>query len=304
MTPSALALSPAGDRLFVTCSDANAVAVVDVTEERSNVLGFVPTGWYPTAARALADGRLVVLNGRGGRSHPNPQGPNPAKKAAPAHEGLSAVQYVGRIQTGTVSLVDSFQRRATRRSHQDRHVLFAIPRHHAVRRGRARRQPRTHAPQRSNAHRARHLHRQGEPHLRPGLRRPQGRQRRSVAGAVRRAGRSQPPQAGARVRAAGQLLREFGRERRRAQLVHRRHRAGLRAEAVAQQLRRAPPPLRLRRPGARHLASGRLSLDQRRGGGHFHAQLRLLREQPSPRRSSAESRRMACAIPFSPPSPT
>ena len=32
---------------------------------RSQVLGFVPTGWYPTAAKALADGRLVVLNGKG-----------------------------------------------------------------------------------------------------------------------------------------------------------------------------------------------------------------------------------------------
>jgi DNA-binding beta-propeller fold protein YncE len=65
MTPSALALSPDRSRLYVICSDANAAAVVDVTEARSQVLGFVPTGWYPTAASALADGRLVVLNGKG-----------------------------------------------------------------------------------------------------------------------------------------------------------------------------------------------------------------------------------------------
>jgi len=108
MTPSALALSKVEDRLFVVCSDANAVAVVDLTEERSRVLGFVPTGWYPTAVQSLPDGKLAVLNGRGLRSYPNPQGPNPSKKAAPAHQGLSAVQYVGRIQTGTVSLVEPF----------------------------------------------------------------------------------------------------------------------------------------------------------------------------------------------------
>ena len=54
MTPSALALSPDGKRLYVVCSDANAVAVVDVSEDRSDVLGFIPTGWYPTAARSLA----------------------------------------------------------------------------------------------------------------------------------------------------------------------------------------------------------------------------------------------------------
>jgi DNA-binding beta-propeller fold protein YncE len=67
MTPSALALSPDQSHLYVVCSDANAAAVVDVTAARSQVLGFVPTGWYPTAATALADGRLVVLNGKGPR---------------------------------------------------------------------------------------------------------------------------------------------------------------------------------------------------------------------------------------------
>ena len=92
----------------MTCSDANAVAVVDLTEERSRVLGFVPTGWYPTAARELADGKLAVLNGRGLRSYPNLQGPDPSKKSAPAHQGLSNVQYVARIQAGTVSLIEPF----------------------------------------------------------------------------------------------------------------------------------------------------------------------------------------------------
>jgi len=97
MTPSALALSADQSRLYVVCSDANAAAVVDVTEARSHVLGFVPTGWYPTAARALADGRLVVLNGKGSRSYPNPQGPNPAKG--------SRDQYVASIQTGSASFI-------------------------------------------------------------------------------------------------------------------------------------------------------------------------------------------------------
>jgi YVTN family beta-propeller protein len=106
MTPSALALSAHGNRLYAVCSDANAVAVVDVSQDRSDVLGFIPTGWYPTAARALEDGRLVVLNGRGSRSFPNPQGPNPSRKPEPVHLGVQAVQYVGRIQTGTASFID------------------------------------------------------------------------------------------------------------------------------------------------------------------------------------------------------
>jgi hypothetical protein len=37
------------------------------------VLGFVPTGWYPTAVKELSDGTLAVLNGRGLRSYPNPK---------------------------------------------------------------------------------------------------------------------------------------------------------------------------------------------------------------------------------------
>jgi hypothetical protein len=90
----------------VVCSDANAVAVVDVSQDRSDVLGFVPTGWYPTGARGLSDGRLVVLNGRGLRSLPNPHGPNPTRRSEAAYLGASAVEYVGRIQTGTASFID------------------------------------------------------------------------------------------------------------------------------------------------------------------------------------------------------
>ena len=64
MTPSALALSPDGKRLYVACSDANAVAVVDVSGGRSYAEGFIPVGWYPTAVQALKSGAVVVLNGK------------------------------------------------------------------------------------------------------------------------------------------------------------------------------------------------------------------------------------------------
>src|ERR1035438_7532262 len=102
MTPSALGLSADGTRLFVACSDANAAAVVDVGEGRSRVEGFIPTGWYPTAVRALVNGTLVVLNGKGLRSYPNAEnGPNPSKRPNPVHAGEPApptVQFVGRMQ--------------------------------------------------------------------------------------------------------------------------------------------------------------------------------------------------------------
>jgi YVTN family beta-propeller protein len=108
MTPSALALSPDKNTLFVVCSDANAVAMADISEAATTVLGFVPSAWYPIAARVLPDERLLIFNGRGPRSFPNPEGPNPSIRPNPLHEGQRAIQYVGRLQVGTVSIVDKF----------------------------------------------------------------------------------------------------------------------------------------------------------------------------------------------------
>jgi len=66
MTPSALALSDDQGTLYVTCSDANAVAAVNVSSARSRTMGFIPTGWYPLASRPLDDKRLAILNARPG----------------------------------------------------------------------------------------------------------------------------------------------------------------------------------------------------------------------------------------------
>jgi phospholipase C len=93
--------------LYITCSDANAVAVADVSGASSRVLGYFPTGWYPTTVRALADGRIVILNGKGNGSHPNPEGPNPFKWGAPGSPSQKT-EYVAGIQTGTASVVSPF----------------------------------------------------------------------------------------------------------------------------------------------------------------------------------------------------
>jgi DNA-binding beta-propeller fold protein YncE len=106
MTPSALGVTPDGKRMYVACSDANAVASVDISQARSQVQGFIPTGWYPTAVRVLPDSRILILNGRGLGSHPNLDGPNPLKRPEPVHEGGKSQEYVLRIQTGTISVVD------------------------------------------------------------------------------------------------------------------------------------------------------------------------------------------------------
>ncbi len=107
MTPSALAVDKDGRRLYVVCSDANAIAAADIAGARSHVLGFIPTAWYPTAARVLDDGELVIVNGKGLGSKPNPHGPNPTARPAPVHEGGSSVEYIPHIQTGTVAFLPS-----------------------------------------------------------------------------------------------------------------------------------------------------------------------------------------------------
>lgn len=104
MTPSAVALSPDQQHLLVACSDANAVAVADVSEARSRVTGFIPAGWYPTATRELADGRILILNGRGLRSYPNPEYLGPRQDAS-VHQGDPRRYYVGSMQTGSMSVV-------------------------------------------------------------------------------------------------------------------------------------------------------------------------------------------------------
>ncbi len=112
MTPSALAMNPAKTKLYVVCSDANAVAVVDIATPKSRVDGFIPSGWYPLAARVLPNEKLLIFNGRGTRSFANPRGPNPSRKAAPLHEGARSDDYVGVLQTGTISVIEAFDQRA------------------------------------------------------------------------------------------------------------------------------------------------------------------------------------------------
>jgi DNA-binding beta-propeller fold protein YncE len=65
MTPSALALSADQTQLFVACSNVNAVAVADISDLRSRLTGFIPTGAYPSSLRTIGN-RLVATNAHSG----------------------------------------------------------------------------------------------------------------------------------------------------------------------------------------------------------------------------------------------
>ena len=62
-TPSAVALSADKKLIYVACSDANDVAVIDITGERNIIKGFLPANGYPTAVTALPEGKIAILNG-------------------------------------------------------------------------------------------------------------------------------------------------------------------------------------------------------------------------------------------------
>jgi DNA-binding beta-propeller fold protein YncE len=72
-TPNGLTLNDDGTRLYVANAGANHVAAFDVSRPgRSRAMGFIPVGWYPTAAR-IRPGQhmLVVANGKGAGSAPS-----------------------------------------------------------------------------------------------------------------------------------------------------------------------------------------------------------------------------------------
>jgi YVTN family beta-propeller protein len=99
-TPNSVSLSPDEKRLLVANADNNTVAVVDVSDgSRSQVDGFIPTGWYPTGALLSRDGSQVfVLSGKGLTSSPNPRS---MARAIPGGD----MQYVGAMLTGTLSIL-------------------------------------------------------------------------------------------------------------------------------------------------------------------------------------------------------
>ncbi len=96
LIPFGLALSPDEKRLYVACSGLNAVAVVDA--DRHAVLGYIPTGWWPTKVAVFPDGkRLAVATARG-----HGAGPNGGRGFVAPIQGT----YVGDIMLGTLHLMD------------------------------------------------------------------------------------------------------------------------------------------------------------------------------------------------------
>jgi DNA-binding beta-propeller fold protein YncE len=93
--PFGMALSPDEKRLYVACSGINAVAVLDA--RKAEVLGYIPTAWFPARVAVSADNRTLYLaNGKGFGAGPN-GGPD-------FQEGPEGT-YIGDLMKGTVSII-------------------------------------------------------------------------------------------------------------------------------------------------------------------------------------------------------
>ncbi|MDR3652289.1 MAG: bifunctional YncE family protein/alkaline phosphatase family protein [Paludibacter sp.] len=110
-TTNSVALSPDNRTLYVANADNNCLAVFDVSEPgKSSSLGFIPTGWYPTCVRT-AGKDILVSNGKGLSSLPNPQGPNPVKKhhnveyQKGSDDNEDDYQYIAGLFKGTLSII-------------------------------------------------------------------------------------------------------------------------------------------------------------------------------------------------------
>jgi len=126
-SPEGVALSEDEKTLYIANAHSNAVAVASLSEKarggkspttngdaaKSKILGFIPTGQYPSAV-AVADGKLFIGNGKGTGFEPSSmrvsnsgRTPNPPNAAFPANKGKNRQggQYSGSIVSGNISVV-------------------------------------------------------------------------------------------------------------------------------------------------------------------------------------------------------
>lgn len=112
-TPDALCVSPDGEYLYVANADNNCVAVIEIeVPRRSEVKGFIPTGWYPTSIATTPDGKQLLIGvGKGNQTKDNRPGQATLDKllAEPARAGGYRPiprAHVGTTLSGALSIVD------------------------------------------------------------------------------------------------------------------------------------------------------------------------------------------------------
>ena len=101
-TPDAMALDDVHKLLYVANADNNSVAVIRVANRaHSSVVGFIPTGWYPSALALANGGRtLLVGNGKGDEGHPDRRGPT-----SPLASNWEGDESVKTLQASSIEVI-------------------------------------------------------------------------------------------------------------------------------------------------------------------------------------------------------
>lgn len=124
-TPDAVAVDPGGKRLYVANADNNNVAVIDIERNgHSEVEGFIPTGWYPSALAISSDGKTLfagIAKGFGSRAN------FPAIGSAPHAllDNRHPYDFVGDTLNGYVSVINVPNERTLRQ--MTRTVIRNVP---------------------------------------------------------------------------------------------------------------------------------------------------------------------------------
>ena len=135
--------------------------------------GLIPTGWYPGAVLVSADGKtLYVANIKG---HGSLSQPRPKEKGKNSHDHLGSVSVIDVPDAAQLA-------KYTAEVNANNRLAYSLA---GLEKPRPDAKPVPVPPRHGEPSRvqARHLHHQGEPHLRSGARRHEGGQRRSETGA-------------------------------------------------------------------------------------------------------------------------
>jgi YVTN family beta-propeller protein len=112
-TPDALAVAPDGKMLYVANADNNCVAVIDIrAQDKSQVVGFIPTGWYPTSVAVTPESKTLLVGvGKGLQTKANPIYKEAKKDKQPDKDEPGETRpklpypYIGTTLSGALSVV-------------------------------------------------------------------------------------------------------------------------------------------------------------------------------------------------------
>ena len=93
--PSGLGLT--ANRLYVTETGINAIAIIDLASRR--VMGHLPVGWSPSAVLVSPDGATIYVSNAKGKG----SGPNAGAHFDPTLHGA----YIGELELGSISVIPS-----------------------------------------------------------------------------------------------------------------------------------------------------------------------------------------------------